>query len=97
MFRSAYRLWERQYSHGGIRFIAFISMGTAISVLAFLLGIAYITGLLRAPSPTESYRPAGVGMCIAAIVSLSSFLLAVWWYARQYAGGEEDVHTPEGH
>jgi uncharacterized membrane protein (DUF485 family) len=90
MFRSAYLLWKREYPHGGTRFIIFITMGTTISLAAFVLGIAYFTGLLTDPGrDLESNRSVGVGMCIAATVSMLSFLLAVRSFARQYAKQDE--------
>ncbi len=94
MFRSAYRLWESRYPQGGVRFIIFITMGLTISLAAFGFGLAYITGLIRNTAPgAESYRSAGVGLCIAAVVSSLSFLLAVRWYANQDEP-EEEVKAP---
>jgi hypothetical protein len=86
MFRSAYLLWKRNYSRGGVRFIIFVTMGITISLALLVLGIAYFTGLLRGPGRgLESNRSVGVGMCVAATVSILSFLLAVRSSARQYA------------
>lgn len=94
MFRSAYRLWKRKYPQGGARFVIFIMMGIGISLAAFGFGIAYITGAIQ-PPPAEarSYRQEDIGFCVAAIVSLLAFLLAVRWYAHQ-AGEEDDATAP---
>lgn len=94
MFRSAHHVWKSKYRGGGARFVIFITMGTVISLAAFVLGIAYVTGIIQAPAPdTESYRPAGIGLCVAAFVSLFSFLLAVRWYAHQDVA-EDDAKAP---
>jgi hypothetical protein len=94
MFRSAYRLWKSRYPQGGVRFIIFITMEFTISLAALGFGLAYITGVIgNAAHGTKSYRSAGVGFCIAAIVSLLSFLLAVRWYANQDQS-EKEVKAP---
>ncbi len=95
MFRSAYRLWKGRYPHGGVRFIIFASTGITISLLAFGAGVTYITGIIRNSSPGgESYRPAGIGLCIAAVISLLSFLLSVRWFAHEGAESENDATAP---
>ncbi len=94
MFRSAYRLWKKKYPQGGARFIIFITMGIGISLAAFGFGVAYITGAIQAPpAEPQSYRQEGIGLCVAAVVSLLAFLLAVRWYAHQ-DGAEDDATAP---
>jgi uncharacterized RDD family membrane protein YckC len=85
MFRSAYLLWKREYRGGGVRFAIFIIMGSTISLALFIVGLAYITGVVGDTGPgAKSYRPVGAGMCIAAAVSMLSFLLAIRSFAHQY-------------
>lgn len=84
MIRAAYRVWKARYPQGGPRFIFFITMGTVTSVVAFLFGVAYISGLIRNTSPTgESYRPAGFALCASAVFGLLVFWGTAWWYSRQ--------------
>ncbi len=84
MIRAAHRVWKDRYPQGGPRFVFFITMGTVTSVVAFLFGVAYISGLIRDTSAGgESYRPAGFALCASAVFGLLIFWGTAWWYSRQ--------------
>ncbi len=89
MYRSAYNVWKTKYPQGGVRFILFVGMGLGLSVAAFGLGLAYITGIIEEPATGDDYHSVGIGFCIAAAVGVVTFLLAVRWYAHQSGTKDE--------
>ena len=94
MFRSAYRLWKKKYPQGWARFIILIFDGHWHLPRTFGFGVAYITGAVQAqPAEPQLYRQEGIGLCVAGVVSLLAFLLAVRWYAHQ-DGAEDDATAP---